>query len=435
MRFRTWPVAAVGARRTAAARRRDGARGVLARAQEIYAQVDQLNAHSSRRRDANVRRLRPTCTCRASSSATTCSTPRANGRRVPAAADRVSGTNMGTLAELGAGAGGEDGAASPACRQAGRLLGSVRAAVRLDAAEKIRRRAPASCAGSAFHAATRCSQSRRRSRRSTTPTWRRSGPRSTRQRGVPIDLLQAVVASLLLGAGRRLTAVIRLRILERRSEDSARSPQDAERQMRQLSQQLVATQEEERKKLSRELHDHVGQMLTALRMEIGRSIALRHAGERGIGDARSPSAGSSSTDMVRIVRDLALGLRPSMLDDFGLQPALEWHVRDFARRYRMTVAARRRRRPRQRCPIPTARASIASVQEALTNCVRHARGDARRRARARHRRSARGVGARQRRRIRSAKRRGGLGLRGIEERVPRVERRDDDSYRGRGGLR
>ena len=41
--------------------------------------------------------------------------------------------------------------------------------------------------------------------------------------------------------------------------------------------------------------------------------------------------------MVRTVRDLALGLRPSMLDDFGLQPALEWHVRDFERRYGVPV--------------------------------------------------------------------------------------------------
>ena len=45
--------------------------------------------------------------------------------------------------------------------------------------------------------------------------------------------------------------------------------------MRQLSQQLVAAQEEERRKLSRELHDHVGQMLTALRMELGRIERLR----------------------------------------------------------------------------------------------------------------------------------------------------------------
>ena len=41
--------------------------------------------------------------------------------------------------------------------------------------------------------------------------------------------------------------------------------------------------------------------------------------------------------MFRTVRDLALGLRPSMLDDFGLQPALEWHVRDFTRRYGIDV--------------------------------------------------------------------------------------------------
>ena len=60
-----------------------------------------------------------------------------------------------------------------------------------------------------------------------------------------------------------LVVVVRLRVLEHRSEE-------AERQMRELSQQLVNTQEEERSNLSRELHDHVAQVLTGLRMELGR---------------------------------------------------------------------------------------------------------------------------------------------------------------------
>ncbi len=131
---------------------------------------------------------------------------------------------------------------------------------------------------------------------------------------------------------------MRLRILESRSEEQKARAQDAERQMRELSQQLVAAQEEERRKLSRELHDHVGQMLTALRMELGRIDRLRGdlpAERRRF--RRRPECRQLVDDMVHIVRDLALGLRPSMLDDFGLQPALEWLTRDFTRRSNVPV--------------------------------------------------------------------------------------------------
>ena len=72
-----------------------------------------------------------------------------------------------------------------------------------------------------------------------------------------------------------MIVVWRLRVLEGRSEDQKRRAQEAESHMRGLSQQLVAAQEEERRKLSRELHDHVGQVLTALRMELGSIDRLR----------------------------------------------------------------------------------------------------------------------------------------------------------------
>ena len=179
--------------------------------------------------------------------------------------------------------------------------------------------------------------------------------------------------SLLLGVFVAVTAVVRLRGLERRSERQRAHVEEAERQMRELSQRLVATQEEERKKLSRELHDHVGQMLTALRLELGRIERLRSAGDLGI-SAAVGECRQLVDNMVRTVRDLALGLRPSMLDDFGLQPALEWHVRDF----------------RRRCGIPVELAVDGEfsgvpdqlrtcvyriVQEALTNCARHSRAE------------------------------------------------------------
>lgn len=229
------------------------------------------------------------------------------------------------------------------------------------------------------------------------------------------DLFGLLAWSLLLGGVVALTAVIRLRQLERRSVEENRLAEEAEHRMRELSQQLVATQEEERKKLSRELHDHVGQVLTALRMELGSIDRLRAAGETPL--ARAVAECRQLVDnMVRTVRDLALGLRPSMLDDFGLQPALEWHARDFTRRYGLpvdlTVTG-----DFAGLADPYATCIYRIVQEALTNCVRHAKA-----SQVRVTVSEAddilavtvvddGVG------IKPESRKSGLGLRGIEERV------------------
>jgi signal transduction histidine kinase len=241
------------------------------------------------------------------------------------------------------------------------------------------------------------------------------------------DLHNLLWGSLLLGLVVAVTAVIRLRVLERQGESERTVAEEAERQMRALSQQLVATQEEERKKLSRELHDHVGQMLTAIRMELGRidrlrrDFALRAAstadGQMAIAVAECRQL---VDNMVRTVRDLALGLRPSMLDDFGLQPALEWHVRDFGRRYgvpvELIVQGSFDDLPEQHCTCV-----YRAVQEALTNCIRHARAS-RIDVTVTDRPDALtvsvrddGVGLDPARRIR------GLGLRGIEERVRELQ--------------
>jgi signal transduction histidine kinase len=177
--------------------------------------------------------------------------------------------------------------------------------------------------------------------------------------------------SLLLGLVVALTAVARLRAVERRSDIQRTRAETAENQMRQLSQQLVATQEEERRKLSRELHDHVGQMLTALRLEVGRLERTRAASDGRFTQAVAECKGLVET-MLRTVRDLALGLRPSMLDDLGLQPALEWHVRDFRRRYSLRVALTVTG-DLSDLPDQVRTCAYRIVQEALTNCARHAK--------------------------------------------------------------
>jgi signal transduction histidine kinase len=184
------------------------------------------------------------------------------------------------------------------------------------------------------------------------------------------DLYKLLWSSLVLGLVVAVTAVSRLRRLERRSESERAHAANAERQMRQLSQQLVAAQEEERTKLSRELHDHVGQMLTALRMELGTIDRLRAPSDEPI--ARSVAEGRQLVDtMVRTVRDLALGLRPSMLDDLGLQPALEWQAREFTRRYELP-AHLNVHGDLSELPDPHRTCVYRVIQEALTNCARHA---------------------------------------------------------------
>jgi signal transduction histidine kinase len=189
--------------------------------------------------------------------------------------------------------------------------------------------------------------------------------------------------------------------------------------MRELSQQLVNTQEEERKSLSRELHDHVAQVLTGLRMQLGRVERMGAPLDTRLGPAVAECK-RLVDDMFHTVRGLALGLRPSMLDDFGLQAALEWHVRDFTGRYAMNVDLKMEGdvdalSDKHRTCV------YRVVQEAMTNCVRHA-----------HARSITislavrdghlqllvtddGVG------LDPARRHSGLGLRGIDERVKELE--------------
>lgn len=184
------------------------------------------------------------------------------------------------------------------------------------------------------------------------------------------DLRLRLWRTLLLGAVVALLAVLRLRLLEAHSEEQRRAAEEAEREMRQLSQQLVAAQEEERKKLTRELHDHVGQMLTALRMEVGRADRARTSGDGAAAGALTEAKRLIDT-ILRSVRDLVMGLRPSMLDDFGLQPALEWHVRDFRRRYNIAVDLQIAG-DLSTLPDQHRTCVYRIVQEALTNCARHA---------------------------------------------------------------
>ena len=227
-----------------------------------------------------------------------------------------------------------------------------------------------------------------------------------RQEAFRSDLRRLLWQTVLVGLVVSVVVVLRLRVLEHRSEE-------AEHQMRELSQQLVSTQEEERRNLSRELHDHVAQVLTGLRMGLGG--IERTSRDPRVGAAVAECRGLVD-DMFRTVRDLALGLRPSMLDDFGLQPALEWLMRDFSRRFDIAVALKI---DGDVATLPDKHRTCVYrvIQEALTNCARHAQAKTMaveltcRDGQLRVTVTDDGVG------LDPARGRRGLGLRGIDERV------------------
>lgn len=191
-----------------------------------------------------------------------------------------------------------------------------------------------------------------------------------------LELRQSFVRMLwgTMGLGLIITlgAGLRFHVVESRAEEQYRRLEEAEGEMRRLSQLLVRAQEEERKQLSRELHDQVGQMLTALRMEIGHAERSRFTDAAFT--AHTTECKGIIDTMVGTVRDLSMGLRPSMLDDIGLGPALQWLARDHSRRYNCPVNVNMEG-DLDTLPEAYRTCTYRVVQEALTNCARHAKAN------------------------------------------------------------
>ncbi len=126
-------------------------------------------------------------------------------------------------------------------------------------------------------------------------------------------------------------SVMHVENLERRSLDQYRQVERAREELQQLSARLMQAQEEERVRLSRELHDEIGQVIATLRLEITRAESLPVNQFADVRE-RLARARDLATRAVQTVRDVCVLLRPAMLDDLGLIPALQWQVEDFARR-------------------------------------------------------------------------------------------------------
>ena len=184
-------------------------------------------------------------------------------------------------------------------------------------------------------------------------------------------ILRMLAATVLIGLAVALVAVLRITGLERQSGRQCARAEDAEGELRRLSRQLVNAQEAERKAISRELHDEVGQMLTGLRMEL-RSLQELRTAEEDEFNLHLDGAKRLIEQAMRCLRDIAMGLRPSLLDDLGLGPALQWQARQFSKQTGIPVNVDV---DGLRDTLPEAHRICVYriVQEALTNCAKHAR--------------------------------------------------------------
>jgi signal transduction histidine kinase len=145
---------------------------------------------------------------------------------------------------------------------------------------------------------------------------------------------------------------------------------------RALSQRLVQVQENERRHVSRELHDQIGQTLTWLRIHLDVTAQL-HGAER---EQRLAEAQTLVQELMTHVNDLSLDLRPGILDDLGLREALLWLFERNARRTGLQVQFEHMSLD-GRLARDVETTAFRVVQEALTNAVRHAQvGDVRVRA-------------------------------------------------------
>ncbi len=162
------------------------------------------------------------------------------------------------------------------------------------------------------------------------------------------------------------TVIMRDITLRKQAEDALKASQ---RELRELSARVQEAREEEKTRIARELHDELGQLLTALKMDLG--WLREHLPPDPALAARVAEMGTLLDRTVGSTRRISADLRPLMLDDLGLVDATSWLVEDFAKRSGVAC----------RIDVPEALPAVSKavatavyrgVQESLTNIGRHA---------------------------------------------------------------
>jgi signal transduction histidine kinase len=180
--------------------------------------------------------------------------------------------------------------------------------------------------------------------------------------------VSVVAGTLALGLAVAWFAFWHVSRLSSELHDQRVAETETRRELERLSARLVNAQEEERRTLARELHDEVGQALTAIKMDVGvaaRSAVIEPRARAALEDARA-----IAETTLHSVRDLSQLLHPSMLDDFGLPEALASYLRSFSKRTGIRAQLAHEGLDR-RLPADVEVCIYRIVQEALTNVARH----------------------------------------------------------------
>jgi signal transduction histidine kinase len=188
--------------------------------------------------------------------------------------------------------------------------------------------------------------------------------------GLQTRLSRLVVTTLIAGLILSVVAGYYILRLEQNGRRRYLALERSRQELEWLSKRFVEVQEAERQSISRELHDEVGQTLGALLVDLGQLSNLVPAGDTLVKDQIVRIKGTAET-AVRSIRDMALLLRPPMLDDLGLIPALEWQARETSRRSDMEVDVHATEIPGN-LPDPVKIGIYRLVQEALQNAATHA---------------------------------------------------------------
>ena len=146
---------------------------------------------------------------------------------------------------------------------------------------------------------------------------------------------------------------------------------ESEEKLRELSSRLLRVQEEERKAISREIHDELGQQVTAINLDL--KLAQRESGSES-GREQLSRAIRENEQLLSTLHDFSRRVRPAVLDDLGLYDAIESHIWEFETRTKISANFEAQRRD---CDLPPVIAEnvFRLLQEALNNVVKHANAD------------------------------------------------------------